>query len=75
MQRTLSTMIRWNLEPHMARKGWTTAYQLAKASGLSQPGAARVLLTDPVGRIDVPTLEALAKAFGVKPWRLLDYEP
>lgn len=68
-------MIRWHLEPHMTRKGWTTAYQLAKETGISQPAAARVLSAHPVERIDTATLEALAKAFGVKPWRLLDYEP
>jgi DNA-binding Xre family transcriptional regulator len=68
-------MIRWNLEPHMARKGWNTPYRLAAEAGISQPAAARVLSAHPIERIDVATLEALAKAFGVKPWRLLDYDP
>jgi DNA-binding Xre family transcriptional regulator len=68
-------MIRWNLSKHMARKGWTTAYQLAKETGISQPAAHRVLSSEPVGRIDVATLESLARAFRVKPWALLEHVP
>lgn len=67
-------MIYWNVESHMTRKGWTTAYQLAKHAGISRPGALRVLSGHPVERIDTATLLALAKAFGVKdPLSLLEY--
>jgi transcriptional regulator with XRE-family HTH domain len=68
-------MVRWNVGPHMARKGWTTAYRLAVESGIAQPAAARVLAGAPLRRVDVATLEALARAFGVeqKPWTLLAF--
>lgn len=72
---TFSTMIRWNVERYMARKGWATAYQLAKGTGISQPTAANVLAREPLRRIDVEALEKLARAFRVKPWALLEYEP
>lgn len=68
-------MIRWNVAGPMKRKGWTTAYQLARETGISQPAAHRVLAGKPLDRIDVHTLEALARAFRVKPWTLLRYEP
>jgi transcriptional regulator with XRE-family HTH domain len=68
-------MIRWNVTKHMGRKGWTTAYQLAKGAGISQPAAANVLAGNPLERIDVLALEKLARAFRVKPWALLDYDP
>lgn len=68
-------MIRWNVTKYMGRKGWTTAYQLAQGAGISQPAAANVLSGRPVERIDVAALEKLARAFRVKPWALLDYEP
>jgi transcriptional regulator with XRE-family HTH domain len=66
-------MIRWNVARHMAKRGWSTAYQLAKESGISQPAAARVLAGLPLDRIDVATLDALVRAFRVKPWVLLEY--
>jgi transcriptional regulator with XRE-family HTH domain len=68
-------MVRWNIETHMRKKGWTTAYQLAKETGISQPAAHRVLSGDELDRIDVGTLEALARAFGLRrdPWRLFDF--
>lgn len=68
-------MIRYRIAKHMARKGWTTAYQLAQGAGITQPAAHRVLASEPLQRIDVATLEALAEAFRVKPWALLIYEP
>lgn len=68
-------MIRWSVGRHMERKGWATAYQLAKGAGISQPAAANVLAGEPLRRIDVEALEKLARAFGVKPWTLLEYEP
>lgn len=68
-------MIRWNVAKYMARKGWTTAYQLAQGAGISQPAAANVLAGRPLERIDVAALEKLARAFRVRPWALLEYEP
>lgn len=58
----------------MERKGWATAYQLAKGAGISQPAAANILSRQPLHRIDVEALEKLARAFGVKPWALLEWE-
>jgi transcriptional regulator with XRE-family HTH domain len=68
-------MIRWNVARFMERKGWTTAYQLAKGAGISQPAAANVLAGEPLKRIDVEALVKLARAFRVKPWALLEYVP
>lgn len=59
----------------MTRKGWGTAYELAKRAGISRPGALRVLSGAPVERIDVGVLESLAAAFGVKPFALLEHIP
>lgn len=68
-------MIFWHIEPHMTRKGWTTAYQLAKEAGLTKPAAARVLSGARLSRIDADILDALCKAFRVKPGALLEYVP
>lgn len=68
-------MIRYAIATHMRRKGWTNAYQLAKGAGITQPLAARVIAGGPLERLDVATLEALARAFRVKPWALLEYIP
>lgn len=69
-------MITWNVAARARAKGWTNAYQLAKGANITQPLAARVLAGEPIGRIDVATLEALTRAFGLKtPWALLDYQP
>lgn len=68
-------MIAYNLSKHLKRKSWTTAYQLAKGAGITQPAAHRVMAGEPLERIEVATLEALARAFHVKPWDLLTYKP
>lgn len=68
-------MIRYAIQKHMTRKGWTTAYQLAHGAGITQPAAHRVMASEPLQRIEVATLEALAKAFRVKPWALLEHVP
>ena len=67
-------MLYWRVEPYMLRKGWTTAYQLAKESGISRPGALRVLNGAPVERVDVAMLAAMARTFGVRnPLALLEW--
>lgn len=67
-------MIYWRVEPHMARRGWRTAYELAKRAGISRPGALRVLSGAPIERVDVAVLEALARALGVRnPLTLLEH--
>jgi hypothetical protein len=69
-------MIIWNVKARAEAKGWKNPYQLAKGANITQPLAARVLSDEPIGRIDVATLEALARAFNLKtPWVLLDYKP
>lgn len=55
----------------MLKRGYATAYQLAKEAGISQPAAMRVLSGVALERIDVALLEALARHFRVKPWALL----
>ena len=71
--------IRWDVEgikERAARKGWKNAHQFAIGAGLSAPAAARIFEGEPLDRIDVRTLERLARAFGLKaPWALLDYRP
>lgn len=68
-------MVRWNIESHMRKKGWTTAYRLSIETGISQPTAKRVMAGEELDEINVGTLEALARAFGVRrdPWRLFDF--
>lgn len=66
-------MIRWNLARHMERRGIENAYQLAAFAGLSKPTASRLVEGVALERIDVATLEALARAFRVRPWTLLEY--
>jgi hypothetical protein len=68
--------IYWSVKAKALAKGWTNPYQLAKGAGITQPLAARVLAGDPIDRINVATLETLARAFNLKtPWALLDYRP
>lgn len=70
-------MIRWRLAPHLKRKGWTSAYQLARGADLTMPLASRLFHADgqPISRLEIATLEALARAFRVRPWALLEYLP
>lgn len=73
----MATMtIRWNVKARAEGKGWTNPHQFALGAGLSYPLAARILEGEPLERIDVATLEKLARVFSLKtPWPLLDYEP
>jgi DNA-binding Xre family transcriptional regulator len=66
-------MIRWNVTKHMRRKGWALAYDLYRHVGIPKPTARRVVDGAELTKIDVATLEALARAFRVKPWALLEY--
>lgn len=68
-------MIRFNLKPFLDREGITNANQLAKFARLGYPTARRLMLEDrqPLDRIETVTLEALAAAFKVKPFALLEY--
>lgn len=66
-------MIRYSLEKHMKRKRWENANQLAKGADIPPPLAYRVLSGEPLERIEVATLEKLARVFGVKPWALLEH--
>lgn len=68
-------MIQYNLDKHMARHGLTNANQLREFAKLNVATAYSVLSGAPLQRIEVATLEALAKAFGVKPWTLLEWVP
>lgn len=68
-------MIRYSLEKHMKRKRWKNANQLAKGADIPPPLAYRVLAGEPLDRIEVATLEKLARVFGVKPWTLLEHTP
>jgi len=69
--------IRWNVKRRAKEeKGWENPQQLATGAGLTYPLAARVFEGRPLERIDVATLEKLARVFGLKtPWALLDYDP
>lgn len=71
-----STMIRWNIRNRAAKLGWKNAHALSMHAGLSYPVARRVWAEEAPARLDVATLEALARAFRVKtPWELLTYAP
>lgn len=64
--------VRWNIEPHLRRKRWT-AYNLALQAGLTPSAVYKLIKKDEVQIIEVPTLEALAKALDCRPWDLLEY--
>ena len=66
-------MIRWNVTAIAARRRIPNAHQLAAKAHLTLPVAYRVWQGEPLDRIDVKTLEALATAFKCSPWRLLEY--
>jgi transcriptional regulator with XRE-family HTH domain len=66
--------IHWNvslIRRHMAKRGWTNARQLALGTGLTYPTARRILLDEPLERIDVRPLAQLAKALRASPLTLL----
>ena len=67
--------IRWDVKDRAKQRGWENAQQFSLGAGITYPVAARVLEGKPLERIEVATLEKLAKVFGVKPWSLLDYDP
>lgn len=68
-------MVAWDITAHVERLRIENASQLARLAGLSYPVAWRVWKGGtPLERIDVSTLERLAKAFNVrKPLTLLKY--
>jgi hypothetical protein len=68
-------MIKYALERQMKRRGLANAYALAEFAKIPPPLAYRLLSGKRLERIEVATLEALAKAFKVKPWTLLDWTP
>jgi DNA-binding Xre family transcriptional regulator len=68
-------MIRWNVRKQMEERGWSNANQLAAGAGMTKPAAYRVFAGEPLDRIDVATLERLARVFKCSPWSLLDYKP
>lgn len=69
-------MPRYDLARYMQRKKLTNANQLADYAHITVPKAYRVLSGASLEKIDVATLRALAKAFGVAttPWKLLDWD-
>jgi hypothetical protein len=68
--------IYWNVQERAERRGWLNAHQLALGAGISYPSAWRILKGEPVERIDVRTLEGLARAFKLEsPWSLLEHRP
>lgn len=67
--------MRWDLTPHMKRKGWT-AYRLAKEAGLEPSTVYKLLRAKSIGYVDTVTLEKLAAALSVKnPLALLKHIP
>lgn len=72
-------MIQWNLAAiadRMTRAGIENRKQLSERAGISLPTAYAITEAGPLQRIDVPTLEALTRTFGLAaPWTLLEYVP
>ena len=80
LQPRLYAMIRWDLEridALMRKQGIPNRRQLGELAGLSLPTTYNISNSGSLTRVDVPTLEALASALGVKdePLTLLCYEP
>jgi transcriptional regulator with XRE-family HTH domain len=67
-------MLRYDLSRAMKRHRLGNANQLAVFAKIPPPLAYRLLSGEALKRIDVATLEKLARVFGVKPWTLLAYE-
>lgn len=66
--------IHWDgrrIRREMKRRGIQNASQLAAATGLTKPTAAKILAAGRLERIDVATLEALAGGLGIRPGALL----
>lgn len=72
-------MILWNLAEiaeHMTTLGIENRKQLSERTGLSLPTAYALFDRERLRRVDVPTLEALTRTFGLSaPWSLLEYVP
>jgi hypothetical protein len=68
-------MIRYDLSGVMRRHRLENANQLAAFTKIPPPLAYRLLAGESLKRLDVATLETLARAFRVKPWTLLVYAP
>ncbi len=72
-------MIAWNhaeIARQMTKAGIANRKQLAERAGISLPTAYALAESGVLQRIDVPTLEALTRAFDLPaPWSLLLYEP
>ena len=69
-------MITWNLpviQRHMQKRKLANANQLCEFTGLTVPTAYNVLKGAPLQRIEVATLETLARKFDVKPFTLLEW--
>jgi hypothetical protein len=71
-------MIRWNLtrlRKEMRRRDIANASQLATFAKLTKPTAGKVLSGDAMGKVDVPTWEALADAFALPFTSLIERRP
>jgi DNA-binding Xre family transcriptional regulator len=71
-------MIQWDLAEigrQMGKAGIANRKQLSERAGISLPTAYALAESGPLQRIDVPTLEALARVFDCSPWVLLAYSP
>lgn len=66
-------MIRFDVRAQARKHHVSNAHQLAAYAHLTLPVAYRVWSGEPLQRIEVATLEALATAFKCKPWALLDW--
>lgn len=70
----LSHMVRWNIRNRAEALGCENPSQFAKKAGLTYPLARRLWDDPEIDRIDVATLQAVAKALKVRnPFKLLEY--
>lgn len=71
-------MIRWDLaeiDRLMAERGIPNRKRLGELAELSLPTTYNISNSGALTRIDVPTLEALARVLKCSPLELLDYTP
>lgn len=64
--------IRWHLKALLAERGMT-AYELAKATGLTVSATYKLVRHEGVPRLEVDTLDALCRVLECQPGDLLEY--
>lgn len=66
--------IQWRIAELLRQRKWT-GYRLAKKAGLTPSAVYKLMKKGELTEIDVATLEKLAAAFDLPPFKLLEHTP